>query len=260
MQSLIQRLERKRPPPLGLGPVVPTATMSTTSKAALPTMGGRRVVNIRLTERRAHLHRNKNIKHAIRHPRDERPDGPGEELGERKSLAGVAAERGRLVGGVEVREDGLVEAQVGPARQEAVDGQEEGHGRQHGRHDQQGDEADVEERETRDAHREDAPEEGDGVGGHELAEGDEEGDLEGDRAGDGCEAVYICAQVVVSYPRDRPLGILFGGCFRGFTYVQSSLRVKAKKVTMVAKVSVFGTRAVIKRNFANSREDQARSR
>lgn len=44
------------------------------------------------------------------------------------------------------------------------------------------------------------------------------------------------------------------------TYVQVSLRVKVKSRIMTAKHKVLGSRAVTRRNLANSREDQARSR
>ena len=44
------------------------------------------------------------------------------------------------------------------------------------------------------------------------------------------------------------------------TYVQLSLRVTVKKVTMTPKHNVLGINAVIRRNLANSLDDQALSR
>lgn len=44
------------------------------------------------------------------------------------------------------------------------------------------------------------------------------------------------------------------------TYVQVSLRVKVKNMIMMAKHSVLGIRAVIRRNLANSLDDHALSR
>lgn len=46
----------------------------------------------------------------------------------------------------------------------------------------------------------------------------------------------------------------------GYTYVQVSLRVKVKNMIIMAKHSVLGTSAVMRRNLANSLEDHALSR
>lgn len=84
---------------------------------------------------------------------------------------------------VEIGEDGLVESEVGPAGHETENGKPEGGAGEERSEGQDRDDADVDEGETGDAHREDAAEEGNRMRWDELAEGDEEADLNGDRAG-----------------------------------------------------------------------------
>lgn len=109
------------------------------------------------------------------------------EFGKGECLGSIAAERIRGLGGIEVGENGLVEAQVRPAREEAEDSEEEGSdGQKRGEREYQH-QAKIEERESRDAQREDASEECDGVRWDKLAECDEEADLQGNRAGNTCE-------------------------------------------------------------------------
>ena len=141
-----------------------------------------------LGKRRANAHGHQHIEYVLGDARDHGPDGTGEELGKGKGLTSVTAEGARL-GLVEVGEDGLVKSEVGPACDEAVDGKQERYAREHGREAQGRHNANVEERESGHAKREDTAEEGDGMGGDKLAESDEEGDLEWYRAGDGHESV-----------------------------------------------------------------------
>lgn len=135
-------------------------------------------------EGRAQAHRDEHVEDLIGHDRNEWFHRPREKLRKRKRLGGVAAKRVGRLRRVEVRKDGLVEAQVGPARQEAEDGEEEGGKGEERRQCEDEHQAEVEEREARDTQGEDSAEESDGVGGDKLAEGDKEADLERDGAGD----------------------------------------------------------------------------
>lgn len=74
----------------------------------------------------AQAHRDEHIENLVGHGRDEWLDGAGEEFSEGKCLGGIAAKRVRGLRGIEVGKHGLIEAQVGPARQEAEDSEEEG--------------------------------------------------------------------------------------------------------------------------------------
>lgn len=80
--------------------------------------------------------------------RDEGLHGAREEFGESKRFGGIAAERIRGLGGVEVGENGLVEAEVGPARQEAEYGEEEGGEGEQGCESEEEDDTQVEQGET----------------------------------------------------------------------------------------------------------------
>lgn len=75
-----------------------------------------------MRKRRADAHGDQHVEDVLRYARNHGPDGTGEELGKGKGLAGVTAEGARL-GLVEVGKDGLVETEVGPACDEAVDGE-----------------------------------------------------------------------------------------------------------------------------------------
>lgn len=79
-----------------------------------------------LREGRAQSHRHQYVEDLVRHGRDERFCRTGEELGKGERLRSVATERVRGLAGVEVGEDGFVEAEVGPACDQAEDGEEEG--------------------------------------------------------------------------------------------------------------------------------------
>ena len=127
VQPLIQRLERQRPPPLGLGP------RPAGHAPALVVLLLLVAVPVARRERAADPHGDQGVEHGGADGRDGRLRGGGEELGEGEGLGRVAAEGGGLVGRVEVGEDGLVEAEVGPRGQEAVRGQEERGGREQGR-------------------------------------------------------------------------------------------------------------------------------
>lgn len=141
--------------------------------------------NLGLRERRAQAQSHEDVEYLVAQGGHQGLRGRGEEFGEGKGLGCVAAEGVWRLGRVEVGEDGLVKAQVGPAREEAEDGEEEGGEGEEGRQAKNQNQAEVDEGEARHAQGEDAPEERDSVGGDELAEGDEEADLEWDSAGDG---------------------------------------------------------------------------
>lgn len=140
--------------------------------------------NLGSREGRAQAHRHKDIEDLVGHSGDERFYGSGEEFWERESLGGIASERIGRLRGVEVGEDGLVEAQVGPARKEAKDGEKERRERQERREREDEHYAEIEERKSGDAQGDDASEQGDGMRWDELAEGDKETDLDRNRAGD----------------------------------------------------------------------------
>lgn len=142
--------------------------------------------HVRGRKRRAEADGDQDIKDLVGNGRDGRLGRGGEELGKGKRLGGVAAERGGLRG-IEVREDSLVEAQVGPAGEEAKRGLPDGGAGEEGRQAEDGDDARVQDRDAHDAQRDDAAEEGNGVGGDELAKGHKKGDLHRDRAGNGAE-------------------------------------------------------------------------
>lgn len=102
---------------------------------------GRR--NLGLRERRAQAQGHENVEYLVAEGGHKGLRGRGEELGESEGLGGVAAQRVRRLGRVEVGEDGLVEAQVGPAREEAEDGEEEGGEGEKGRQAEDQDQAEV---------------------------------------------------------------------------------------------------------------------
>lgn len=252
MQTLIERPESQRPPALGLGSCAAgRAACVAMVREGVVAAGG---LDMILRERSAHAHGYQHVEDTPGDARNHGPDGAGEELGKGESLTGIAAERARL-GLVEVGKDGLVESEVGPTRDEAVDSEQEGYGRENGREAQGRHNTNVEERESGHAKREDAAKEGDGVGGNELAESDEEGDLEWDRAGDGHESVK--SDMLVSHIQQQ---WVLAGLDPVCTYVHRSFLVKVKKRIKVAKQRAFGIREVTSRNLASSREDQARSR
>lgn len=126
MQSLIQCLERERASPLCLCPRTSwcRAAVSTVLIPAGATAGptpscGR---HLGLGEGRTQSHCHQDVENLVRHSCDERFCGTREELGKGKGLGGVAAERVGGLAGVEVGEDGLVEAEIGPACDQAKDG------------------------------------------------------------------------------------------------------------------------------------------
>lgn len=184
MQFLIQRPERQRPPSLGLGPRAARCRVAVAIRVVPPRVTAS-CRNLGLRERRAQAQCHEDVEDLVAQGGHQGLRGRGEELGEGEGLGGITAERVGRLGRVEIGEDGLVEAQVGPAREEAEDGEEEGGEGEEGRQAENQDQAEVDEGEAWYAQGEDSPEEGDGVGGDELAEGDEEADLKRDGAGDG---------------------------------------------------------------------------
>lgn len=120
MQTLIEGLESQRPPALGLGSCTAgCAALVAVVREGVIAAGGLDVV---LRERRADAHGDQHVEDVLGDSSNHGPDGSGEKLGKGKGLAGVTAEGARL-GLVEVGEDGLVKTEVGPARDEAVDGE-----------------------------------------------------------------------------------------------------------------------------------------
>lgn len=111
-----------------------------------------------LRERRAQAQGNKDVEDLVAKGGHQGLRGSGEELGEGKGLGGIAAEGVWRLGRVEVGEDGLVEAQVGPAREEAEDGEEEGCEGEEGRQAEDQDQAEVDEGKAWYAQGEYAPE------------------------------------------------------------------------------------------------------
>lgn len=75
-----------------------------------------------MREGRAQSHRHQHVEDLVRHGCDERFCGTGEELGKGERFGGIAAERIRCLAGVKVGKDGLVEAEIGPACDQAKDG------------------------------------------------------------------------------------------------------------------------------------------
>lgn len=94
------------------------------SAVLIPTAGpaAGRSRHLGLRKGRTQSHRYQHVEDLVRQGRDKWLRGTGEELSKGESLGGVAAEGVGSLAGVEVREDGLVEAQVGPACDEAEDG------------------------------------------------------------------------------------------------------------------------------------------
>ena len=182
VQSLVQRFERERAPPLCLRSGTPRD--ATLEEGVAP--GGGHVC---AGEGHAEAHGHQDVEDLGRDAGNKGLDGTWEELGKGERFARITAERGRLRG-VEVGEDGLVEAQIRPARQEAKDGEEEGRAGEEWCQGEDGDQSDVQQREPGNPKREDASEEGDGMRRDELAEGDEEANLQRYRAGNGCQSAY----------------------------------------------------------------------
>lgn len=185
VQPLVQRLERQRAPSLGLC----ARTAGRAAAVAALLVAVRRATVVALWEGRAQAHGDEDVEDSVGGLCDDGFDGAWEELGEGEGFCGVAAHGGGggvvgRLGGVEVWEDGLVEAQVGEGGKEAVQGEEEGGGGEERGEGEEEDQGEVEEGEARDAKGEEAAKEGDCMGGNELREGDEEADLERDRAGD----------------------------------------------------------------------------
>ena len=174
MQALVEGLEGEGTAPLGLGADAARAGGAALQQVVV--VAARRGGDVGGGEGSAYAYGDEGAEDLVREGGDDGLGGPGEELGEGEGLARVAAHRGRLRG-VQVGEHGLEEAQVRPAGDEAGQSQQEGGDRQQRRQRKHGNDAEVEEREARDAQRQDALEQRDGVRGDELAEGDEEGDL-----------------------------------------------------------------------------------
>lgn len=116
-------------------------------------------------------------------------NGFWEEVGKGKGIAGIALDDGTFAsaGGCKGRRL-AVEAQVYPTRQEARPGKKESRvSAEYGAG--KGVEQDKDGREMLDAHTDGTLEDGDGVLGHELFEGDEKGGFEGESAMDDCVSV-----------------------------------------------------------------------
>lgn len=90
-----------------------SATGCTSLKGAIAMPG-----HVGVGEGRADAHGDEDVEDLVGYSGDERLHGAGEEFGKCKGLTGVAAERCGL-GGIQVREDFLVEAEVCPAGEEA---------------------------------------------------------------------------------------------------------------------------------------------
>lgn len=245
VETLVEGPQGKRPPSFSLGTGAPRGA-AVRKGVVVVAAGGR---DVSRAEGHAQAHGHERVEHLCRDGGNEGPHGTGKELGDSEGLAGITAEGARLRC-VEVGESDLVEAKVGPADEEAVDGKEEGRDAEQWGEAEQRDQTDVEQREAGNPQGEETLEEGYRMRRDELAEGDEERNLKGDGAANGHEA------------DSGPAGsdnASQGGDGRN-TYVHRSLRVMAKKRIEVTKQRRLGTRAVMSRNLANSREDQARSR
>lgn len=150
IQTLIQSAQGNGSASLGLS--TRTTGGSAAAAAATPALQhiGRR-------KGRAETHGDEHVKDLVGDCGDDGFGGSGKELGKGKGLGGVAAERGRL-GGVEVGEDRLVEAQVGPAGEEAIHCLPNGcAGEQRGEA-KDGDETNIEDRGAHNAQGDDAAE------------------------------------------------------------------------------------------------------
>lgn len=150
MQFLIQRPERQCPAPLRLGPRAARCRVAVAVAVVAPG-GAARGRDLGLRERRAQAQGHEDVEDLVAQGGHQGLRGRGEELGEGEGLGGVAAEGVWGLRGVEVGEDGLVEAEVGPARDEAEDGEEEGGGGEEWRQAEEQDQAEVDEGEARHA-------------------------------------------------------------------------------------------------------------
>lgn len=193
MQSLIESPERQRPSSFRLF-AAPTAPTRMQQAWQLAFSSGRSLlvarIHISSREGRADSKSYEGIVHRVRNRRNRRLYRIREEVRERKSIRSVTADGGGLASGGcgrKGRRD-AVEAQVDPGGEEAVPREEHGGV---GAECDAGDCVceDEDGGEVLDADAKDAAEDGDGVFGDELFEGDEEGGLDGYAAAyGGCAA------------------------------------------------------------------------
>lgn len=192
MQPLVQCLQSQGPSALCFGACLACLSASTVGvhDAGQPTFyscAGLLIsrVNVLGGEGSADFQRHQGVVDLIGDGADRSVQGLWEEVGEGKSVGGIAFDDGAVAGGSRgQRGADAVEAEVDPSSQEAEPGEEHGG---LGAQDKAGQGVCEEENggEMLDAHADDALCDCNSVLGNELLEGDKEGSLNGNAAGDG---------------------------------------------------------------------------
>lgn len=135
--------------------------------------------NILLREGGADFERDEDVVDLVGHGGDRRLEDVREETGKGKGFTGITLHAESIGGGAGEIGLAFVEAQIGPANEETQPGE---NGGGFGAQDDatEGIQQEEDGGEVFDAHLHETLEDGDGVFGHELFEGDEEGGLDGD--------------------------------------------------------------------------------